>query len=66
MTFAARWLRDGGCARRALGGRDHAPRRILIASIKRVTGQRSNAIVLDYIAAVTLDDEPPLLEIVSS
>jgi hypothetical protein len=31
-----------------------------------LTGQRSNAIVLDYIAAVTLDDEPPLLEIVSS
>ena len=65
MTFAARWVRDGGCARRALRGRDHAPR-ILIASIKRVTGQRSNAIVLDYVAAVTLDDEPPLLEIVSS
>ena len=53
------------CARRALRGRDHAPR-ILIASIERVTGQRSNAIVLDYVAAVTLDDEPPLLEIVSS
>jgi hypothetical protein len=29
-----------------------------------VTGQHSNAIVLDYVAAATLDDEPPLLEIV--
>jgi hypothetical protein len=30
-----------------------------------VTGQRSNAIVLDYAAAATLDDDPPLLEIVN-
>ena len=34
-----------------------------IESIKRVTGQRSNAIVLDYVAAATIDEDPPLLEI---
>jgi len=31
-----------------------------------MTGQRSSGIVLDYVAAATLDDEPPLLEIVGS
>jgi len=40
-----------------------AKKKIPIDSIKRVTGQRSNAIVLDYVAAATLDDDPPLLEI---
>ena len=41
-----------------------AKKKIPIESIKRVTGQRSNAIVLDYVAAATLDEDPPLLEIV--
>jgi integrase len=44
---------------------DAAKKKIPIENIKRVTGQRSNAIVLDYVAAATLDDDPPLLEIVS-
>jgi hypothetical protein len=38
--------------------------KVPIENIKRVTGQRSSAIVLDYVAAATLDDDPPLLEIV--
>ena len=42
-----------------------AKKKVPIESIKRVTGQRSNAIVLDYVAAATLDDDPPLLEIVT-
>ena len=42
-----------------------ARKKIPIESIKRVTGQRSNAIVLDYVAAATLDEDPPLLEIIS-
>jgi len=42
-----------------------AKKKIPIESIKRVTGQRSSGIVLDYVAAATLDDDPPLLEIVS-
>ena len=41
-----------------------AKKKIPIENIKRVTGQRSNGIVLDYVAAATLDDDPPLLEIV--
>jgi len=41
-----------------------AKKKVPIESIKRVTGQRSSGIVLDYVAAATLDDEPPLLEIV--
>ncbi len=41
-----------------------AKKKIPIESIKRVTGQRSSGIVLDYVAAATLDDEPPLLEII--
>jgi len=41
-----------------------AKKKIPIENIKRVTGQRSNAIVLEYVAAATLDDEPPLLDIV--
>ena len=41
-----------------------AKKKIPVERIKRVTGQRSNAIVLDYVAAATLDDYPPLLEIV--
>jgi integrase len=41
-----------------------AKRKVPIENIKRVTGQRSNTIVLDYVAAATLDDDPPLLEIV--
>jgi integrase len=43
-----------------------AKKKVPIENIKRVTGQRSNTIVLDYVAAATLDDDPPLLEIVSS
>jgi integrase len=42
-----------------------AKKKVPIESIKRVTGQRSSGIVLDYVAAATLDDDPPLLEIVS-
>jgi len=42
-----------------------AKKKIPIESIKRVTGQRSSGIVLDYVAAATLDDDPPLLEILS-
>ena len=41
-----------------------AKKRVPIENIKRVTGQRSNTIVLNYVAAATLDDDPPLLEIV--
>jgi len=37
---------------------------ISIASVKRVTGQRSSVVVLDYVAAAPLDEDPPLLEIV--
>ena len=40
-----------------------AKKKIPIESIKRVTGQRSSGIVLDYVAAATIDDDPPLLEI---
>ncbi len=43
-----------------------AKKKIPIESIKRVTGQRSSGIVLDYVAAATLDDDPPLLEIIGS
>jgi integrase len=42
-----------------------AKKKIPVANIQRVTGQRSSRIVLDYVAAATVDDEPPLLEIVS-
>ncbi len=42
-----------------------AKKKVPIESIKRVTGQRSNGVVLDYVAVATLDDDPPLLEIVS-
>ncbi len=41
-----------------------AKKKVPIESIKRVTGQRSSGIVLEYVAAATLDDDPPLLEIV--
>jgi hypothetical protein len=41
-----------------------AKKKILIESIKRVTSQRSSNVVLDYVAAATLGDEPPFLEIV--
>jgi len=41
-----------------------AKKKIPIESIKRVTGQKSSGVVLDYVAAATLDDDPPLLEIV--
>ena len=40
-----------------------AKKRVPIESIKQVTGQRSNAIVLQYVAAASLEDDPPLLEI---
>ena len=43
-----------------------AKKKVPVESIKQVTGQRSNAIVLDYVAAATLDDDPPLLSIVKS
>jgi len=43
-----------------------AKKKIPIESIKRVTGQRSSGVVLDYVAAATLDDDPPLLEIIGS
>jgi len=36
-----------------------------IENIKRVTGQRSSNVVLNYIAAATIDEQPPLLEIVN-
>ena len=42
-----------------------AKKKVPIESIKRVTGQRSSGIVLDYVAVATLDDDPPLLEIVA-
>jgi len=38
-----------------------AKKKVPIENIKRVTGQRSSGIVLDYVAAATLDDEPPAL-----
>ena len=41
-----------------------AKKKIPIESIKRVTGQRSTGVLLDYVAAATLEDDPPLLEIV--
>ena len=41
----------------------NAAKKVPIKNIKRVTGQRTNANVLDYVAAATLDDDPPLLEI---
>ena len=41
-----------------------AKKKVPIESIKSVTGQRSSGIVLDYVAAATLDEDPPLLEIV--
>ena len=41
-----------------------AKKKIPIESIRRVTGQRSNGVVLAYVAAATIDDDPPLLEIV--
>ena len=41
-----------------------AKKKTPIENIKRVTGQRSSGIVLNYIAAATIDDEPPLLEII--
>jgi len=43
-----------------------ARKKIPINSIKRVTGQRSSGCVLDDVAAATLDDDPPLLEIIRS
>jgi integrase len=43
-----------------------AKKKIPIENIKRVTGQRSTGILLDYVAAATLDEEPPLLEIIRS
>ncbi len=41
-----------------------AKKKVPIENIKRVTGQRSSGVVLDYVAAATLDEDPPLLEIV--
>ncbi len=42
---------------------DAAKMHVPIERIKGVTGQRSNAIVLDYVAAATIDEDPPLLNI---
>jgi len=39
-----------------------AKKKVPIENIKRVTGQPSSGIVLNYIAAATIDEEPPLLE----
>jgi hypothetical protein len=39
-------------------------KKIPIESIKRVTGQRRNTIILSYVAAAILDGDPPLLEII--
>jgi len=41
-----------------------AKKKVPIENIKRVTGQQSSGIVLSYIAAATIDDDPPLLEII--
>jgi len=41
-----------------------AKKKVPIENIKRVTGQRSSGIVLNYIATATIDDDPPLLEII--
>ncbi len=42
----------------------NAPKKkVPMENIKWVTGQRSSGIVLDYVAAATLDGDPPLLEI---
>jgi len=43
-----------------------AKKKIPVANIQRVTGQRSSRIVLDYVAAANVDDDPPLLEIVGT
>jgi len=42
-----------------------AKKKVPIENIKRVNGQRSSSIVLSYIATATIDDEPPLLEILA-
>ena len=55
--FAGHSLRRG-CITNA------AKKKVPVENIKRVTGQRSNGVVLEYVAASTLDDDPPLLEIV--
>jgi hypothetical protein len=39
-----------------------AKKTVPIESIKRVTGQRSSGIVFDFVAAATIDEDPPLLE----
>jgi len=44
---------------------DAAKKKVPIENIKRVTGQRSSNVVLNYIAAATIDEQPPLLEIVN-
>ncbi len=41
-----------------------AKKRLPIENIKRVTGKRFSGIIHTYIAAATIDDEPPLLEII--
>jgi len=43
-----------------------AKKKIPIESIKRVTGHRSSGVVLEYVAAATLEDDPPLLEIIAA
>ncbi len=41
-----------------------AKKKVPIESIKRVPGQRSSGTLLGYVAAATVDEDPPLLEIV--
>ncbi len=41
-----------------------AKKKVPVESIKRVTGQRSSSIVLEYVATATVDEDPPLLEII--
>lgn len=41
-----------------------AKKKVPIENMKRVMGQRSNSIVLGYLVAATVDDDPPLLEII--
>jgi len=43
-----------------------AKKKVPIENIKGVIGQQSSGIVLNYIAAATIDKEPPLLEIIGS
>jgi hypothetical protein len=41
-----------------------AKKKVPIGSIKRVIWQRSSGVMLDCVSTATLDDDPPLLEII--